>query len=108
MRRGSWFAALLALGLLVACDGGGDDDAGVDAGGEDGGDGFFDCDPRNVSCDAPTPMCMTGFVPTVEDGCWGPCLQAAGCRPIACDEATVMEDCPGGWGCVLGMCRPPR
>ncbi len=114
-RLGLWLFGIGVVSLVgfAGCDGGEPGaDAGpesVDAGRPDAGPtGFFDCDPRNVTCDSPTPMCMTGFVPIVESACWGACQQAAGCYPIMCEEATQATDCPSGWGCVLQACRPPR
>lgn len=106
MRR-LWLVGVLTLGL-VACDG---DPEPTDAGPPvemDAGDIYESCDPREVTCDAPMPMCGAGLTPIVEDGCWGPCLQSVICRPMMCTAATVASDCPMDWECVGDMCRPPR
>ncbi|MGE0785412.1 MAG: hypothetical protein AB7S26_06980 [Sandaracinaceae bacterium] len=102
--RAATLASLLLL--AAACDGESIPDAGAPP--SDAGDGYFDCDPQHVTCDTPVPMCMPQYAAQVEDACWTTCLQTVLCREIACTDATAMDACPEGWGCVLGRCRPPR
>ncbi len=50
-----------------------------------------DCAPANVRCNALPPACAGGGeVPSVRDGCWGPCVVYTACAPITCDP-----DAPG-------------
>lgn len=54
----------------------------------------FDCDPANVSCDAPPPQCERGETPSIEYGCWGPCVRATECAYItSCDLCGAFETC---------------
>jgi hypothetical protein len=47
-----------------------------------------DCNPGKIACDGPTPDCPDGEVPTVDGGCYGPCVAIEQC---ACAGP---EDCP--------------
>ena len=61
------------------------------------------CDQRFVACDAPTPACPPGQVPSVTGGCWGPCVD-----PDYCNCETGAE-CPDGRACdpAAGRCSSP-
>ncbi len=67
-------------------------DFGTDAALPDAGSGPVNCRPSDVLCDAPEPECpiVGGFptVPSVVDGCYGPCVQIDRC---ICDGT---DDCP--------------
>lgn len=52
------------------------------------------CDPTIVACDAIPPACEPGFAPSVEAGCWGPCVPSE-----YCDVLTTC-DCPDDQACV--------
>ena len=98
---------ILVVALFAAaCSGGDGSDAGADDAGFDANDGLIHCDPRLVTCESLPPMCGVGFVPGVRGDCWDVCVQAVLCNSIECEDA--MPECPDGWGCVLGECRPPR
>ena len=97
---------LVSALVLVACDGSEGADAGSSDAGFDANDGLIGCDPRLVICDSLPPMCGPGFTPGVRGDCWDVCVQSVLCNSVECDEA--MPECPLGWGCVLGECRPPR
>lgn len=44
-----------------------------------------DCDTRKVTCQTLVPVtCPEGQVPTVEDGCYGECVDKSECAPVAC------------------------
>lgn len=62
----------------------------------------WNCDPRMVACNRVPPSCAAGEVPSVSFSCYGPCVPATHCAPIACDR-----ECPGGWRCdaTTGTCR---
>lgn len=77
--------------------GGSGGSAGGGAGGSAGaggaaGSGGVDCNPSTVSCKAMQPTCPKGQVPTVENGCWGPCVPVLTCKPEK-DCST----CTNGW-----------
>jgi hypothetical protein len=49
------------------------------------------CDASEVTCPAATPTCDGGWVPSVRNSCWGPCVAPTECRRVSsCDtcEAT--------------------
>lgn len=46
------------------------------------------CNPASVDCDAPTPSCPEGQVPSVTGGCWGDCVGISQC------ECSAASDCP--------------
>jgi hypothetical protein len=50
----------------------------------------FNCDPGDVRCTAPAPVCGPGLVPSVVSGCYGACVPHASCR------------CQSGWQCPQG------
>lgn len=57
-----------------------------------------------ILCTTTAPQCPSGEVPSVTSlGCWGPCVRAAHCAPIACGAA---GQCPGGFTCRSGSCTP--
>lgn len=62
----------------------------------------WNCDPRMVACNRVPPTCAAGEVPSVSFSCYGPCVPATHCAPIACDR-----ECPGGWSCdaTTNACR---
>lgn len=60
------------------------------------------CDPAEVWCRALPPSCPAGQVPSVEDHCWGACVDVAACLPIACGDE---RPCPEGLRCSDGACR---
>jgi hypothetical protein len=49
------------------------------------------CTPTAVSCDAATPACEAGQLPSVKGSCWGPCLPVGECSDVPsckpCEEA---------------------
>ncbi len=58
----------------------------------------FECDSSKVFCNALPPLCEGGEVPSVDNGCWGPCVPAVQCASVAnCSE------CPGGTSCVVNQ-----
>ncbi len=58
----------------------------------------FKCDGSQVLCNALPPLCEGGEVPSVDQGCWGPCVPAVQCASVAnCSE------CPGGTSCVVNQ-----
>ncbi len=56
----------------------------------------FECDSTQVYCNALPPLCEGGEVPSVSEGCWGPCVPAVQCASVA-----QCTDCPGGTACVV-------
>ncbi len=42
----------------------------------------FDCDAGQVFCNALPPVCEAGSVPSVNGGCWGPCVPATQCASV--------------------------
>ncbi len=63
-------------------------DAGTDAGVDSGAAERVNCRPDEVFCDIPPPVCEDGQVPSVEGGCYGPCVPIGDCP---CASAS---DCP--------------
>jgi hypothetical protein len=55
-----------------------------------------DCDPTHVSCLATTPSCPAGQLPSVREGCWGPCIEV-----LDCNQITGCGDCPEASVCVI-------
>jgi hypothetical protein len=53
------------------------------------------CDLSEVSCDAATPECPQGTIPSVQDGCFGPCLP-----PTECLQLTSCADCASPNVCI--------
>jgi hypothetical protein len=56
----------------------------------------LDCDGSKVLCNGLPPPCEGGEVPSVDEGCWGPCVPAVQCASVA-----NCSDCPGGTSCVV-------
>jgi hypothetical protein len=101
MKIALWMIALsmIALATTACSSSHASDDAGATT----------DCDPEHALCDQPAPPCPAGFAPSVESGCWGPCVMNLECAPIPCDPEGSTSECPSGWGCVSeGECRQPR
>lgn len=63
------------------------------ASGGAGGSGGIDCNPATVTCKASVPDCAKGEVPSVQNGCWGPCVPILNCA--------TEKDCSG---CTNGWC----
>lgn len=59
---------------------------------DSGGSGGVDCDPSTVQCKAMQPVCEKGEVPSVQDGCWGPCVPI-----LACATIKDCANCKNGW-----------
>jgi hypothetical protein len=59
----------------------------------------FDCDPQHVECGGIPETCPPGQVHAVSAGCWGLCVDFAGCGTIACDPAVSRLQCPPGALC---------
>jgi len=53
------------------------------------------CNAALVTCKAAQPSCASGQVPSVLEGCWGPCIDATECR-----EVTDCSGCGAGSTCV--------
>lgn len=48
------------------------------------------CDGSESTCTALPPSCTGGTIPSVKDGCWGPCLPPTECRTVpSCDACTA-------------------
>ncbi|MDB4929886.1 MAG: Kazal-type serine protease inhibitor domain protein [Myxococcaceae bacterium] len=64
----------------------------------------WNCDQRLAACNSLPPSCPPGEVASVAGLCWGPCVPATHCAPIAC---TAGGGCPGGWTCnaATATCR---
>ncbi len=60
----------------------------------------FDCDQSHAFCDMIPPLCGPGLVNSVINGCYGPCVDPATCRPADL-ECRVDEDCPEGQACLM-------
>jgi hypothetical protein len=66
----------------------------------------LDCDPAHVTCSEEPPVCTDLFVPSVVDGCWGPCTLLVACKDVPYEGA----DCPDGyaktywWTCMSNPC----
>jgi hypothetical protein len=58
------------------------------------------CDRSRVTCPALPPNCPEGTVPSVLDGCWGPCLP-----PTECSRVDACADC-GDALCVVFEALP--
>lgn len=55
----------------------------------------IDCRASSAACEQAPPQCPEGELPTVIDGCWGPCLPATSCYTVDdCDA------CPDGFHCL--------
>ncbi|MBW2734412.1 MAG: hypothetical protein JRH20_18650 [Deltaproteobacteria bacterium] len=81
---------------------------------------FPRCNPALVECRALPPYCHVGMIASVEDACWGPCVEVATCSDLPehpnCDLRNVscemMEPiCPDGYfptaeGYCYGACVP--
>jgi len=61
------------------------------------------CDGNESTCPALPPNCAAGTVPSVLDGCWGPCLPATECRSVATCDACVTA----GAACVMHELQVP-
>ena len=65
-----------------------------------------DCDPTHVTCNEAPPVCASLNVPSVIDGCWGPCTLLGACKDIP----YLGADCPKGyaktywWDCMSNPC----
>lgn len=73
--------------------GGGSGGTAVGGTGGSGGGLPVDCDPGPVLCKSMPPTCAPGQVPSVQNGCWGPCVPILDCKTVA--------DCSG---CTKGFC----
>ncbi|HEX2871037.1 MAG TPA: hypothetical protein VHP33_07275 [Polyangiaceae bacterium] len=52
------------------------------------------CDSSQVTCEALTPTCPAGQVPSVSGTCWGPCVPAHDCRAVTnCDDCAADQVC---------------
>jgi len=56
----------------------------------------YDCDASTVFCNALPPECPAGQLPSVENGCWGPCVPADQCLSVP-----DCFGCPSGTVCVV-------
>jgi hypothetical protein len=54
-----------------------------------------DCNAREVTCKDRPPDCPAGDLPTVVNGCWGPCIAAE-----VCDVVPDCDHCPDDEICV--------
>jgi hypothetical protein len=53
------------------------------------------CDPRQAICDMVMPVCKSNSqVPSVVDGCWGPCVEITSCSCDKNDSSTYSSQCP--------------
>jgi hypothetical protein len=54
----------------------------------------FSCSPFLVACDELPPECTASQLPSVVDGCWGPCVPAELCDAVpSCDTCLEGEVC---------------
>jgi hypothetical protein len=54
----------------------------------------LDCNPLLVVCDQAPPECPDGQLPSVVDGCWGPCISTNACDVVgSCDDCRDDEAC---------------
>lgn len=60
------------------------------------------CDRSQVTCEAPTPTCPAGQLPSVSGPCWGPCVPAQDCGAV-----TNCNDCAAGQVCVRNELQIP-
>jgi hypothetical protein len=63
------------------------------------------CDTAMANCNAPPPACAPGTVPSVDNGCWGACVDPLTC---ACDVPGSEAQCPKSlvcWG-TTHTCGP--
>jgi hypothetical protein len=60
------------------------------------------CNALEVTCKAAQPSCGSGQVPSVVEGCWGPCIHATECREVADCNA-----CGAGSSCVTQSLMMP-
>jgi hypothetical protein len=68
----------------------------------------FDCDQSHAFCDMMPPACEADLVPSVIDGCFGPCVAPEFCLPASI-ECLENADCPAGHACEMyctGACQP--
>jgi hypothetical protein len=50
------------------------------------------CDASEVTCRAATPDCDGGWVPSVRNSCWGPCVPPTECRRVtSCDVCKAAD-----------------
>jgi hypothetical protein len=65
----------------------------------------YDCSPRNVDCPDAHRECGDSSFRSVENGCWGDCVDFLECTPISCRDH---GDCQPGMGCnpETGFCQP--
>jgi hypothetical protein len=57
------------------------------------GGGGIGCDSRMVLCEMFMAVeCPAGEVPSVVDGCYGPCVPQSDCAPIACPAIAMVSD----------------
>jgi hypothetical protein len=60
------------------------------------------CNAAEVTCKAAQPTCGSGQVPSVKEGCWGPCVD-----PTECREVGDCKACQAGSTCVTqSLMRP--
>jgi hypothetical protein len=60
------------------------------------------CDRSQVTCEAPTPTCPAGQLPSVNGTCWGGCVPAHDCRAV-----TTCDDCGANHVCVRNELQLP-
>ncbi len=55
----------------------------------------YDCDHGKVLCNALPPLCEAGTVPSVVNGCWGPCVLVTECKSVtSCSDcAAPLQTC---------------
>ena len=53
------------------------------------------CNASMATCAAMQPSCASGLIPSVVEGCWGPCI-----HPTECRDVTDCEACAAGSSCV--------
>src|SRR5262245_36958315 len=98
----AFIAAFLGLGA-EACRSRADGPTGP-AGDEAEVVGSADCDVSRVECESTPPSCADGKTPSVRNGCYGPCVPIAQCKPgtFECHQGgpalceIVPPRCPAG------------
>lgn len=57
----------------------------------------YNCDPWKAECDVEPPVCAESELPSVVDGCWGPCVPITSCRCLYFYECGDVYD----YSCVV-------
>lgn len=60
------------------------------------------CNESKVTCKAARPVCGSGQVPSVVEGCWGPCID-----PTECHDVQDCKACGAGSTCVTQSLMMP-